>query len=204
MRFSSQIFSLLLSASLLVLPAPVFSVPDESPALEVAKKISVPGVNNAGKVTEHLYRGAQPSLNELHELKKLGVTTIIDLRAESSGTAEQERVRAESLGIKFLRIPIGGFANPTNIELAHFFEVVRDSSSETIFVHCEFGRDRTGVMIAAYRIAFENWTPEKALTEMMDFGFNRRWHPSMITFVRNLPNRIQGDPQLQRALKTNQ
>lgn len=203
MRFSSQIFSLLLSASLLVLPAPVFSVPDESPALEVAKKISVPGVNNAGKVTEHLYRGAQPNLNELHELKKLGVTTIIDLRAESSGTAEQERVRAESLGIKFLRIPIGGFANPTNTELAHFFEVVRDSSSETIFVHCEFGKDRTGVMIAAYRIAFENWAPEKALTEMMDFGFNRRWHPSMITFVRNLPNRIQGDPQLQRALKTN-
>jgi protein tyrosine phosphatase (PTP) superfamily phosphohydrolase (DUF442 family) len=203
MRFSSQIFSALLSTALLVLPVPIFSRRDESPTLETAKKITVPGVNNAGKVTEHLYRGAQPSLNELPELKKLGITTIIDLRAESSGTAQQEQLRAESLGIKFLRIPIGGFANPTNSELGHFFEVVRDSPSETVFVHCEFGRDRTGVMIAAYRIALEKWTPEQALSEMMDFGFNRRWHPSMITFVRNLPLRIQEDPQLQRALKPN-
>jgi tyrosine-protein phosphatase SIW14 len=203
MRFSSKIFAAILSCSLSVIAAPRFAPPAELSSPASAQKISVPGVHNAGKVTEHLYRGAQPSLNELPELKKLGITTIIDLRAESTSTAEQERLRAESLGIKFLRIPVGGFSNPTNSQLAHFFQVIRDSSSESVFVHCEFGKDRTGIMIASYRIAFQNWSPEQALSEMMDFGFNRRWHPTMITFVRNLPNRIQSDPQLQQAVKPN-
>ncbi len=201
MRFSSLIFVPTLSLALTLGPTLAFAVPDDSPRASSAQKISVPGVSNAGKVTEHLYRGAQPSLTELHQLKKLGITTIIDLRAESSHTADEEGRRADSLGIKFLRIPIGGFSNPTDAELAQFFQLLRDSSSQTIFVHCEFGRDRTGVMIAAYRIAFENWSPEQALSEMMDFGFNRLWHPSMITYVRNLPNRIQSVPGLQKVVK---
>jgi protein tyrosine/serine phosphatase len=203
MRFSSPIFALFLSGALSLAPAPVLLRTDDSPRPSSPQKISVPGVRNAGKVSEHLFRGAQPSLSELHQLKNLGITTIIDLRAESSGTAEAEQKRAESLGIKFLRIPIGGFSNPTDSELAHFFQVLRDSPAQIIFVHCEFGKDRTGVMIAAYRIAFENWSSEQALSEMMDFGFNRLWHPSMITFVRNLPNRLQSSSELQKALKPN-
>ncbi len=203
MRFSSPIFALLLSGALALAPSPIFARPGDSPRPSSAQKISVPGVHNAGKVSEHLFRGSQPSLSELHQLKNLGITTIIDLRAEFPGLAESERKSAESLGIKFLRIPIGGFSNPTDSELAHFFQVLRDTPPQTIFVHCEFGKDRTGVMIAAYRIAFENWSSEQALSEMTDFGFNRLWHPSMITFVRNLPNRLQSNPELQKALKPN-
>jgi hypothetical protein len=56
-------------------------------------------------------------------------------------------------------------------------------------------------MIAAYRIAFDHWTPDQALSEMMRFGFNSAWHPSMITFVRNLPMRLQSDSELKKALK---
>ena len=90
------------------------------------------------------------------------MTTIIDLRAESSHTALEEQSRAEALGMRFFRVPISGFSTPSNAELLRYFEVLRDSPDQTVFIHCEFGRDRTGVMIAAYRIAFQKWSVEHA------------------------------------------
>lgn len=166
----------------------------------LAEKMSLPGVHNAGKVSDQLFRGAQPRLSGLDELKKLGVTTIVDLRRESPHTRDQERSRAESLGIHFVSIPVGGFSNPTSAQLAQFFTLVRSTPAQKIFVHCEFGEDRTGVFVAAYRIAFEHWSADQAISEMRAFGFNQSWHHSMLAFVRALPDRLQSDPVLKSAL----
>jgi protein tyrosine/serine phosphatase len=165
-----------------------------------AEKISLPGVHNAGKVSEQLFRGSQPRLSYLSELKKLGITTIIDLRSESPHKRNQERSRAASLGIHFVSIPVGGFSNPISTQLAQFFALLRASPPQKIFVHCEFGEDRTGVFIAAYRIAFDGWSAEQATSEMLAFGFRHFWHPSMACFVRSLPDRLQSDPVLKSAL----
>jgi protein tyrosine/serine phosphatase len=197
----SRICVLFLFVTLSLASAPSSTSLSDFPLPSTATKISIAGVRNAGKVSDHLYRGSQPSLNELPALKKLGVTIIIDLRAESPQTAREERSRVEALGMRFRRIPIGGFSNPTNSDLLHFFQILHESPSQTVFVHCEFGKDRTGVMIAAYRIAFEHWSSDQALSEMMQFGFNHSWHPSMITFVRNLPARFQSDAELKNAIK---
>jgi protein tyrosine/serine phosphatase len=165
-----------------------------------AQKVSVTGVHNAGKITDHLFRGAQPDTSKLAELKKLGITTIVDLRSESFHTRDVERARAESLGLRFVSIPVGGFSLPTSTQLAQFFSLLRQTPPETVFIHCRFGEDRTGVFIAAYRIAFENWSADQALSEMNAFGFNHTWHPSMITFVRQFPDRMQSDPVLKPFL----
>lgn len=167
----------------------------------VAQKISLPGVSNAGKISDSLYRGAQPNLAHLNELKKLGVTTIVDLRSESRHTHEQERIQAESLGIHFVSIPVGEFDPPTSEQLAQFFLVMRQTPTPKVFVHCRFGEDRTGVFIAAYRIAFERWSSDLAMTEMLYFGFNRHWHPAMVNYVHSLPDRIHTDPVLKAALE---
>jgi Tyrosine phosphatase family len=90
-----------------------------------AEKISVSGVSNAGKVSEQLFRGAQPHISDLAELKKMGITTIVDLRSESRHMREGERARAESLGIRFVSIPVGGFSNPSSAQLAEFFALLR-------------------------------------------------------------------------------
>ncbi|HYA62259.1 MAG TPA: tyrosine-protein phosphatase [Candidatus Sulfotelmatobacter sp.] len=166
----------------------------------MAEKIFLPGVHNAGKVSEQLFRGAQPHLSNLSELKKLGITTIVDLRSESHHIREQERSRAESLGIHFVSIPVGGFSNPTSAQLAQFFALLRESPPQKIFVHCEFGEDRTGVFIAAYRIAFDHWSADQATSEMLAFGFKHFLHPSMASFVHSLPDRLQSDPVLRSAL----
>jgi tyrosine-protein phosphatase SIW14 len=166
----------------------------------VAQKISVHGVPNAGKVSDSLFRGAQPDLSNLNELKKLGVTTIVDLRSESRHTRDLEQLQAESLGIHFISIPVDGFAPPTSEQLAEFFTVLRQAPLQKVFVHCRYGEDRTGVFVAAYRIAFDRWTSDQALTEMLYFGFNRHWHPAMVSYVRSLPDRVHSDPTLKSSL----
>ena len=203
MKFLSSVLTLAILALSSSVQAQQFtssSTAATTSSISFAQKLSVAGVPNAGKVSEHLFRGAQPDLSNLAELKKLGITTIIDLRSESSYTRDQERARAEALGMRFVSIPLGGFSTPSSAQLAQFFSLLRQTPPENVFVHCRFGHDRTGVFIAAYRMAFEHWPSDQALAEMNAFGFNHTWHPSMITFVRAFPDRLQSDPVLKASL----
>jgi protein tyrosine/serine phosphatase len=161
-----------------------------------AEKLHIAGVPNAGKVTEQLYRGAQPRIPSLAQLKELGITTIVDLRAEDPWMRDQERKEAERLGIHFLSIPVGGWSNPTNDQIAQFLSLFGGHPDERVFVHCHFGEDRAGVFVASYRMAVQKWTAEQALREMYYFGFNGLWHRDMISFIRNFPARLTSVPAL--------
>jgi tyrosine-protein phosphatase SIW14 len=174
------------------------SASSSSPA--IAKRLSIPGIPNAGKVSDSLFRGAQPEMDHLDELQKLGITTIVDLRSESPALRERERAKAESLGIRFVSIPVRGFATPTSEQLAEYFTLLRQTPAQKVFVHCRYGEDRTGVFIAAYRIAFEHWTAGQAYSEMLSFGFNHDWHPPMTAYIRSLPERLHSDPVLKSAV----
>jgi len=157
------------------------------------EKLKIRGVPNPGKINDGLYRGAQPNEQGLEELKKLGITTIVDLRAEDRGKSEWERQQAEKLGMRFVHIPIAGFAAPTNEEVAQFLSLFRDSQQK-IFVHCLLGEDRTGVFVATYRMSVQKWPVTQALREMNSFGFNGFWHPAMKSFVRDFPARLSSAP----------
>jgi len=60
------------------------------------EKLKLPGLRNGGRVNDFLFRGAQPREEGMPELKKLGVTTIVDLRGEDPGTRDRERQQAET------------------------------------------------------------------------------------------------------------
>lgn len=157
-----------------------------------AEKLKIAGVPNAGKIGETLFRGAQPSAQGLAELKKLGVTTIVDLRGDR-GPVAQERAQAEALGLRFVDIPMSGWSAPSTSQVAQFLKLVQNDPSQKVFVHCYYGADRTGVMIAAYRIAQQNWTADQAVAEMYSFGFHYRWHPSMKSYVLGFPAKLSAD-----------
>ncbi|MHB8503235.1 MAG: fused DSP-PTPase phosphatase/NAD kinase-like protein [Candidatus Acidiferrales bacterium] len=167
------------------------------------EKLRIAGIPNYGKINDHLYRGAQPREPGLLELKKLGITTIVDLRDEDPAKSEWEEKRAESLGIRFVHLPVGGWTPPTNAQIVEFLSIFRDRPEDKVFVHCHYGEDRTGVFIASYRMAFEKLPPDQALKEMYYFGFNGFWHPSMAAFVRDFPARLTAAPAL-AAFKNNQ
>jgi protein tyrosine phosphatase (PTP) superfamily phosphohydrolase (DUF442 family) len=166
-------------------PAPVFG-----------EKLHINGIPNTGKLNDFLYRGAQPRKPGFAELKKLGITTIVDLRGEDRERITWERKQAEALGIRFVNIPVSGWAPPTNAQVAQFLSLFHDDPKEKVFVHCRFGDDRTGVFVASYRMAMEKWTDEQAIKEMYFFGFNGFWHPAMKTFVHEFPARLKYSPDL--------
>ena len=197
LRISHYLFALLTAAVLCgaMIPAAQAQVATDAAArsdippisvLASAERLDLVGIHNAGKVSDVLYRGAQPSQEGLAELKKLGVTTIVDLRG-NRGPVEWERGRAEALGMHFVNIPVGGMSVPSDAQVAQFLKLFRDDSNQKIFVHCYYGADRTGVMVAAYRIARQNWTAERAVNEMNSFGFHNIWHHGMRSYVRRFP-----------------
>lgn len=160
------------------------------------RKLHMAGIPNAGKITDALYRGAQPKEVGLSELKLLGITTIVDLRGEDRDKIAWERKHAESLGMRFVHIPVSGWSPPSDEQIVQFLSLFRGQPGQRVFVHCRFGDDRTGVFTAAYRMAIEKWSPEQAMQEMYFFGFNGFWHPSMKSYIRNFPTRLNSSPAL--------
>jgi protein tyrosine/serine phosphatase len=166
------------------------------------EKLRIEGVPNSGRINDHLLRGAQPRDPGLIELKKLGITTIVDLREEDPSRISWEEKRSESLGIRFVHIAVNEWSPPTNEQVAQFLNLFRDNPQEKVFVHCHFGEDRTGVFVASYRMAFEKLPADQALKEMRYFGYNALWHPSMTAFVRDFPARLTTAPTLVPFKKT--
>ena len=160
------------------------------------EKLKLNGLPNGGKINDSLFRGAQPQAAGMKELKNLGVTTIVDLRGEDPDKASWERQQAESLGMRFVSIPVSGWAPPSNDQVAQFLKIFHDNPKEKVFVHCRFGDDRTGVFVAAYRMAYDGWPAQQAMNEMYFFGFNGFWHPSMKSFIRDFPARLKTAPAL--------
>ena len=70
------------------------------------------------------------------------------------------------------------------------------AAAQKIFVHCKFGGDRTGVMVAAYRIAENRWSAQLAIKKMYSFGFHYNWHPAMESYVRKFPATFATDTAL--------
>ncbi len=198
MARNSLSVTILLLLSACALAQEPSSAPAAPPVIRSAygEKLRLPGLPNGGRVNDVLYRGAQPHIAGLQELKKLGITTIVDLRGENPGLRDSEKEQAESLGIRFVNIAVSGWAPPSNDQVAQFLALFRNNPKEKVFVHCRFGDDRTGVFVATYRMAYEGWPATQAMNEMYFFGFNGFWHPSMKSFIRDFPARLKTAPAL--------
>ena len=157
------------------------------PEHALARRLTAQGVANLAEVTPHLLRGAQPQRGGLESLKNLGVDTVIDLRLTG---ADKEGKDARNLGMDFVTLPWHCLF-PKDDATAKFLKYLRDHPDKKIFVHCRYGDDRTGMMIAAYRMAVEGWTAEEARSEMNAFGFHKVICASLVGYERGFPDRLK-------------
>ena len=141
------------------------------------------GVTNFQQVSDHLYRGAQPTSDGFKSLSKLGVKTIVDLR-ESGSRAREEQKLVESLGMRYVNVPLAGFSAPTEDEVLKVQALFEDGSPGPVFVHCRRGADRTGTMVAIYRINHDHWSNDQALKEAKSFKM-AGWEVQMKNYVRH-------------------
>ena len=122
---------------------------------------------NFGEATSTLYRGGQPSKSGFRILAKMGINIVVDLR----GSRDSERKIVTNLGMQYIPLPWHCWF-PRDKTFAQFLTLLRKNPGKKIFVHCRLGDDRTGLMIATYRMAEEGWSAEKAEKEMETFGFS--------------------------------
>jgi len=140
-------------------------------------------VRNFGEVNENILRGGLPTDEALRELRAFGVNVIVDLR-ENGPNSVRERRLAEQLGMRYEHIPLSGFGAPTQADIKHALSVLLGDPKAKIYVHCLRGKDRTGTVIACYRIQHDRWDPQKALEEAKSYGMSSlEWR--MQAFIRS-------------------
>ncbi|MFZ2955309.1 MAG: dual specificity protein phosphatase family protein [Candidatus Ozemobacteraceae bacterium] len=103
---------------------------------------------NFARVDAMIFRGGQPTEAGFRRLKKLGVETVINLRAENSS----EEPIVKELGMQYHWLPIPDTNPPTATQIVHFLSLLRSKASGKVYVHCAAGRSRTGTMIALWRM----------------------------------------------------
>jgi protein tyrosine/serine phosphatase len=160
------------AASLLPLFVAVACLPGTAQAASSLPSIAEADIPNFAQVDENLYRGGMPSEQGLRQLKDAGVRTIISLANERK-YVDGERAAAEKLGMHFIFIPLSAWRGPRQNDIDAFLSLVDAKDHAPIFVHCMHGQDRTGAMIAMYRMQHDGWTEKKAYDEMLDNGFHR-------------------------------
>lgn len=132
---------------------------------------SAHGIKNFYQVDEHVYRGAQPTDEGFKYLSKIGVKTVIDLRESDERSDAEERV-VRAVGMKYVNVPMTGLTPPTQAEITRILGILENESEGPVFVHCRRGADRTGAVIAAYRIDHDGWDNGRALSEAKARGMS--------------------------------
>jgi tyrosine-protein phosphatase SIW14 len=163
---------------------------DTSATHSPGQKLKLEGVGNFGEVTPMLYRGGQPSREGFEALAKMGVKIVVDGRLSGH---DNERKEVESAGMQYVSIPWHCLF-PKDEVLARFLAVLHDNPGKKVFVHCRYGDDRTGMMVAAYRMSVEGWTAEEARREMDQFGFKPVVCPSLLTYEKHFPEKLRNNP----------
>jgi len=140
-----------------------------------------------------LYRSAQPNRRQLERIVDAGrIRTIVNLRQPRSiakdPRAADEKALAAARGIDFVNIPYAH--DKAQAQIAEFLALVADPARRPILVHCSAGKERTGVLVAAYRMKALGWKPARAMEEMGLFGYDRAesvgYQADLDEFVKSL------------------
>jgi protein-tyrosine phosphatase len=150
-------------------------------ALPALAGSSPQGIKNFYQVDQNVYRGAQPTEDGFKYLAKIGVKTVIDLRAADERSESEETV-VTAAGMKYVSVPMTGLTAPTEAQIGRILGILEaDHSGDqgAVFVHCKRGADRTGVVIASYRIDHDGWDNAHALSEAKALGMSFFQFPRM-------------------------
>jgi tyrosine-protein phosphatase SIW14 len=165
-------------------------------------KLSRIHIDNFGQINDNYYRGAQPDARDYADLAAIGIKTVIDLTQDGR---DDEQAQVERADMKFYRIPLTTSERSADVAVAKFLKLVNDPANQPVYVHCQGGRHRTGVMTAVYRMTHDGWTADQAYAEMKQHHFERLLgHPALKRFVydyySNLDRlRIADDHQVTEA-----
>ncbi len=145
---------------------------------QTAVKIDGLGLNNLYKIDEGVFRSEQPDKSDFARLEKFGITEVLNLRLLHSDEDE-----AKNTNLTLYRVPMRA-GNIKENDVIQALKIIKNRKGNML-VHCKHGSDRTGIIIAMYRIVFQNYTKEQAITEMIGGGFGFHLiYQNIIEYIR--------------------
>jgi protein tyrosine/serine phosphatase len=146
-----------------------------------AKKIEIANFHNLYKVDDKLYRSEQPDKEGFIALEKLGIKSILSLRSHHS-----DSVLAKGTGLTLKQILLRA-ESITYSEIVSSLKMIK-VAQKPLLVHCWHGSDRTGCIVAAYRMAFDEWSKQEAIEELnySPFGYNKLAFPNIVKLLNEI------------------
>jgi protein tyrosine phosphatase (PTP) superfamily phosphohydrolase (DUF442 family) len=167
---------LLLSAAV---SAPVFAATPSARPETWAVAVSAKSVANLWRVEPDLYRSARPESAGFQELEKMGVKAVLDVESP------QDEAAAKGTKLKLYHVPMNAFGLRDESVL-EAMRILSDPANRPIVIHCQHGADRTGAMMALYRIVVQGWTKADAIREMNAGGYHHSsWFSNLDRYVAN-------------------
>jgi uncharacterized protein (TIGR01244 family) len=136
---------------------------------------------NFHQVNNKLYRGAQPKKGDLQEIANLGIKTVVNLRGKGEGVSQEEQ-EARSKGLRYFNVPFERTGRPHDADIEQVLSIINTPEYQPVFVHCKQGADRTGTVIAIYRITHDGWTSTQAKDEANRYGMHF-WEAAMKNYI---------------------
>lgn len=157
----------------------LYSEKNKKCAEKWAVPLKKPGLSNFYKVSDILFRGAQPKKNGFKSLEELGIKTVVNLRLTNS-----DKKIIKKYKLKYYHIPVNTIF-PKKKQFNKILTIIKNKKNQPVFIHCRHGSDRTGTAVALYRIYMEKWNTETAIDEMVngDFGYHKI-HWQLKRFIR--------------------
>ena len=140
-------------------------------------------ITNFRQVSSKIYRGGLPTIFQLLDLKSLGTQTVINLMVPGDQSDTEQRFCA-SLGLRYIHIPESGAFEPHYSDIETVIRLLIDPAMGVIFVHCLHGDDRTGTVIACYRMQYERMSNATAMAEAEACGMSS-FQVLMKDFIRD-------------------
>jgi protein tyrosine/serine phosphatase len=153
-----------------------FALLAASPEHAQAQQNLPPGFD---RVEKQIYRGGYPNAEQMSELKKMGIKTIVTLQHSAflgeGDEMQREKQIAAALGIRLIQASIYPIKHPSDTKVRRIVELVSDPRLSPVYVHCKLGDDRTGYIFGAYRVLINRWKGRMAFDEMKAKGFRLFW-----------------------------
>jgi len=143
-----------------------------------ATREEVPGVPNFAVVSPALSRGAQPTREGFRALRERGIRTIVALR-----WGHHDDAALAGLGLNAYRLRAKQW-HPETEDVVRAMKVILTPEYQPVFVHCQAGKDRTGFVVAVYRILVDGWSVDDAIAERKAFGAAEFWEENEKYLVR--------------------
>lgn len=154
---------------------------------------AIEDIRNFKKIDTFVYRGAQPTKDQLVDLKKDGIDCIINFRTlfvPGIDFVESEEVK--KLNIKYISMPIISKNGPSQKNISDFLELTDQirKGNKKVFIHCAEGKDRTGIMSALYKVKYGLDNINNSAKEMLEMGHDNKRFPDLIPLFKKIATNL--------------